>query len=162
MPFLVFEMKQNDQINYTLSSSISGATTLRSRKTPSLYRELIKLQEEQERLRQRQDELERIRRDVEEKKVNSDREEENNRRRRRQEKAEDEHRRRLEKETRAATKIQASYRGFKDRKVFQIIKQSITKNKSRISLSETDASSKQSIDDEEKSDNLDDDEFSDG
>ncbi|CAF1593224.1 unnamed protein product [Rotaria magnacalcarata] len=142
--------------------NISGATTLRSRKTPSLYRELIKLQEEQERLRQRQDELERIRRDVEEKKVNSDREEENNRRRRRQEKAEDEHRRRLEKETRAATKIQASYRGFKDRKVFQIIKQSITKNKSRISLSETDASSKQSIDDEEKSDNLDDDEFSDG
>ncbi|CAF3825968.1 unnamed protein product [Rotaria magnacalcarata] len=118
--------------------------------------------EEQERLRQRQDELERIRRDVEEKKVNSDREEENNRRRRRQEKAEDEHRRRLEKETRAATKIQASYRGFKDRKVFQIIKQSITKNKSRISLSETDASSKQSIDDEEKSDNLDEDEFSDG
>ncbi|CAM2713674.1 unnamed protein product [Rotaria socialis] len=94
------------------------------KKTPSLYRELIKLQEEQERLRQRQDELERIRRDVEEKKVNSDRDEENNRRRHRQEKAEAEHRRRLEQETRAATTIQASYRGFKDRKVFQTIKQS--------------------------------------
>ncbi|CAF4138146.1 unnamed protein product [Rotaria socialis] len=142
--------------------NLSGATTLRSRKTPSLYRELIKLQEEQERLRQRQDELERIRRDVEEKKVNSDRDEENNRRRHRQEKAEAEHRRRLEQETRAATTIQASYRGFKDRKVFQTIKQSIAKNKSRISLSETDASSKQSIGDEENSDNSDDDEFSDG
>ncbi|CAF2401003.1 unnamed protein product [Rotaria sp. Silwood2] len=123
-------------------------------------KELFKLQEEQERLRRRQVELQQMRRAVEEKKLNSEREEEERRRRRRQEKAEAE-RRRLEQQTRAATKIQASYRGFKDRKEYRKLQRNIMKNDSRISSSKTNTSTKESIKNEDNMD-INDDEFSDG
>ncbi len=74
------------------------------------------MKEEQERLRRRQAELERMRRIAEEKKARAEHEEEE--RRREHEKLEAE-RRRLEQEATAATKIQASYRGFKDRQALK-------------------------------------------
>ena len=87
------------------------------------------MKEEQERLRRRQAVLERMRRLAEEKKARNEREEAERRRleeekaaaeRRRlaQERAEAERRRRLEEEA-AATTIQASFRGFKDRQAFK-------------------------------------------
>ncbi|CAF0788679.1 unnamed protein product [Rotaria sp. Silwood1] len=123
-------------------------------------KELFKLQEEQERLRRRQAELEQLRRAVEEKKLNPEHEEEERRRRRRQEKVEAE-RRRLDQQTRAATKIQASFRGFKDRKTYRKLQRNVIKNDSRISSSKSNASSKESIKNE-KNMNINDDEFSDG
>jgi hypothetical protein len=66
-----------------------------------LFSKLSKLKEEQERLRRRQAELERMRRAAEEKKGRS--------------RHTDVERSPSEAENEAATKIQASYRGFKDR-----------------------------------------------
>ena len=83
-------------------------------------RELVKLKEEQERLRHRQVELERMRRAAESKpSVHAD----TDRRRRRpdnsslerQEERRRSHRRQKEQEEKAATKIQASFRGFRSR-----------------------------------------------
>ncbi|CAF4545663.1 unnamed protein product [Rotaria socialis] len=144
--------QKNDDDDDIYFSSISHVTSIVSR-------ELSKLKEEQERLRQRQAELERMRRAAEDKKAQSEREEEERRRqqqaltgredeerRHRQEKAEAERRRleqekaeaarrrleqekaeaarrRIEQEA-AATKIQASYRGFKDRQAFRERKRS--------------------------------------
>ncbi|CAF0756493.1 unnamed protein product [Rotaria sordida] len=123
-------------------------------------RELLKLQEEQERLRRRQAELQRIRRAVEEKKLNSGREkEEEEEKRRRQEKTETE-RRRLEQQTQAATKIQASFRGFKDRQAYRKGQQNVLKNDSRISSSKTNIFNKESIKNKENID-INDDELSD-
>jgi hypothetical protein len=82
----------------------------------SSTKDFSKLKEEQERLRRRQAELERMRRIAEEKKARAEHEEEE--RRREHEKLEAE-RRRLEQEATAATKIQASYRGFKDRQALK-------------------------------------------
>ncbi|CAF0736096.1 unnamed protein product [Rotaria sordida] len=122
-------------------------------------RELLKLQEEQERLRRRQAELQRIRRAVEEKKLNSGREKEEEEKRRRQEKTETE-RRRLEQQTQAATKIQASFRGFKDRQAYRKGQQNVLKNYSRISSSKTNIFNKESIKNKENID-INDDELSD-
>ncbi|CAF0842899.1 unnamed protein product [Rotaria sordida] len=122
-------------------------------------RELLKLQEEQERLRRRQAELQRIRRAVEEKKLNSGREKEEEEKRRRQEKTETE-RRRLEQQTQAATKIQASFRGFKDRQAYRKGQQNVLKNDSRISSSKTNIFNKESIKNKENID-INDDELSD-
>ncbi|CAF3387333.1 unnamed protein product [Rotaria socialis] len=137
-----------------IGSDPEESSTNISHVTSIVSRELSKLKEEQERLRQRQAELERMRRAAEDKKAQSEREEEERRRqqqaltgredeerRHRQEKAEAERRRleqekaeaarrrleqekaeaarrRIEQEA-AATKIQASYRGFKDRQAFR-------------------------------------------
>ncbi len=79
------------------------------------------MKEEQERLRRRQAELERMRRAAEDKKARAELEEAE-RRRLEQERAEAE-RRRLQQEEAAATRIQASYRGFKDRQAFKNRKQ---------------------------------------
>ncbi|CAF1626137.1 unnamed protein product [Rotaria magnacalcarata] len=153
--------------------SWSKFTQIGSDPEESSTKELSKLKEEQERLRRRQAELERMRRAAEEKKVQSEREEDERRRqqqalteqedeerrqqqalteqedeerRQRQEKTDAERRRleqekadaarrrleqekaeaarrRIEQEA-AATKIQASYRGFKDRQVFRERKRS--------------------------------------
>ncbi|CAF1079193.1 unnamed protein product [Adineta steineri] len=159
-------------------------------------RGLAKLQEEQERLRQRQAELERMRLAAEEKKLQSDRNQhhrqekvqsehknneqqrqekllserkENERRRqekeksereqqeqrRRQEKIEAEHQRKL-KQDNAAAKIQASFRGFKERQAFRERQINIIKNDTRIL-----SSNSNTIINEKKMD-INDDELSDG
>ncbi|CAM4769385.1 unnamed protein product [Rotaria magnacalcarata] len=175
-----------------IGSDPEESSTNISHVTSIVSRELSKLKEEQERLRRRQAELERMRRAAEEKKVQSEREEDERRRqqqalteqedeerrqqqalteqedeerRQRQEKTDAERRRleqekaeaarrrleqekaeaarrRIEQEA-AATKIQASYRGFKDRQVFRERKRSsqiLTRSSSIGSTSYPDSS----------------------
>lgn len=83
----------------------------------SFLRDFSKLREEQERLRRRQAELERMRRAAEEKRAQAEREEEERRRRHQEELLAARHRLELEEE--AATKIQASYRGFRERQALK-------------------------------------------
>ncbi|CAF3870448.1 unnamed protein product [Rotaria magnacalcarata] len=179
--------------------SWSKFTQIGSDPEESSTKELSKLKEEQERLRRRQAELERMRRAAEEKKVQSEREEDERRRqqqalteqedeerrqqqalteqedeerRQRQEKTDAERRRleqekaeaarrrleqekaeaarrRIEQEA-AATKIQASYRGFKDRQVFRERKRSVLNDDARMLSSKPHASKKETVEPHEE------------
>ncbi|CAF3781188.1 unnamed protein product [Rotaria socialis] len=163
-----------------IGSDPEESSTNISHVTSIVSRELSKLKEEQERLRRRQAELERMRRAAEDKKAQSEREEEERRRqqqaltgredeerRHRQEKAEAERRRleqekaeaarrrleqekaeaarrRIEQEA-AATKIQASYRGFKDRQAFRERKRSVLNDDARMLSSKSHTSKKETV-----------------